>query len=139
MISVTDLILVGDSDGERTANVEAILNVAKDLPPTRSWPDIEYVHIGLVDGPGNTLSAYYAAVLALDSLRSIITLVCCHEGGRAVAVALMYLGLKTQHNWTQCLNILRERNECEIPEPHVAHRQAFEKMDWSWLQCVSTT
>src|SRR4051812_26384297 len=100
MIPLTRGIWIGDGADEAygdlcSAGVKAILNVAQDLPSTRGWRQgIEYMHVGLIDGPGNPTTAYYAAVLALATLlKRSHTVVCCHSGSRSMAVVLMYLSV----------------------------------------------
>lgn len=138
MIRITDKLWVGNSFDERSAEVDAVLNVAKDLRPTRGWPDVEYVHIGLVDGPGNPLSAYCAAVLSLASLLGVgkHVLVNCHEGrSRSVSVAVMYLGLTTARGWDEVMGQLRERFD-NLPEPHESHKAAFNRINFGALKSL---
>lgn len=133
MIRVLDKLMVGSSTDERGVVVDVIVNVAKDLKPTRGWPEAAYYHIGLVDGPGNDISLYLSAVFALNSVlnsgRSI--LVSCHEGkSRSMSVAIMYIHLVSGRGWNDIVDTICERNECAIPEPHKAHREAFDSIDW---------
>ena len=136
---MTDDLWIGDSGDESHADlgfwkVRAILNVAQDMPPTRGWPDVEYSHVGLIDGPGNSLAAYHAAVLVLEALlKRGRTLVCCHTGGRALAVALMHLHLTGGRGWDERLALLRERADRDLLDPHEAHKTAFNKMNWRLL------
>lgn len=144
MIRLTDHIWLGHATDEGNADLEAegvtaILNVAQDLQATRGWKNgIEYAHVGLIDGPGNPLSAYCAAVLALDSLlkRNDQVLVCCHAGSRSLAVILMHLNLAGRNGWDGCLDILRERVDWTLPTPHAAHRAAFDKLNWRFLSSI---
>lgn len=141
MIRLTDSIYIGDSSDEEYADLDyagisAILNVAHDMESTRGWhSELEYMQVGLIDGPGNHLSAYYAVILSLVALcsRHNRVLVCCHSGGRSLAVSLMYLHLVSRRGWDGSLEILRERCEVELPIPHEAHRVAFDKLDWKLL------
>lgn len=133
MIQLTNDIWIGDSYDERyadlvTRDIGAVLNVAVDLPPTRSWKDgVTYMQVGLVDGPGNPPSAYQAAVLALEALIETRhrTLVCCHTMGRSMAVALMYMGSQSNHDWEDLVQILTERLDVDLPVPHEAHKKMF--------------
>jgi hypothetical protein len=127
VFKITDKLYVGNADDEKRAvhyvrldMVDRVLVVAQDMEPTCGCEDgVEYMHVGLVDGPGNPLAAYHAAVLALVSLsRRGRVLVCCHSGGRSLAVAMMYL----------CLMCL--------PEVHECHRRAYERMDWGMMRRV---
>lgn len=135
MMKFADNLWVGNSRDEQTADVDAVLNVAKDLAPTRGWPKVDYMHVGLVDGPGNPLSAYCAAVLALATLMRTgkRVLVNCHEGrSRSVSVAIMYLALVANcRSWDDQVAVLRERIDSELPVPHPAHREAFDSIDWT--------
>lgn len=125
----------------------AILNVAQDLRSTCGWAEVRYYHCGLVDGPGNPLSAYAAAVLTLHTiLERGSCLVCCHDGGRAVAVAMMYLILKrgkvSAHptflnhwtSWGKMWEELSDKLGMPIPTPHEAHREAFERLPLSLIE-----
>jgi len=140
MIRLTDTLWIGDSTDEQTANlgiagIGAILNVAQDLQATRGWKNgVEYMQVGLIDGPGNPLTAYYAAVLALTSiLNNGSVLVCCHTGGRALAVAMMYLNATVDRSWNDWLRLLSERTDVELESPNDAHKEAFECVNWRWL------
>ncbi len=149
MIQITDKLWVGNSlDGEK-AEVDAVLNVARDLHIKRGHPDIEYMQIGLMDGPGNELDVYCGALLALNSLlkRFDKVLVHCHEGkSRSMAVAMMYVILKrgkvSSHptflnhwtSWDKILGEIREKNKKDIPEPHKSHKEAFDKLPLALLE-----
>jgi hypothetical protein len=140
MIRLTDNLWIGDSADEERADLAAakigvVLNVAQDLHGTRGWLyGIEYAQVGLIDGPGNPLAAYHAAVLALAVLlKRGRVLLCCHTGGRALAVAIMYLHLTSGRGWDSWLASLRERVDSDLPELHEAHRAAFDRMNWQLL------
>lgn len=137
MIHLTDRIWIGDATAWRNAklfNIGAVLNVAQDLRCDCGWPDVEYAQVGLVDGPGNLLCMYRAAALALMSLvERHNTLVCCHGGSRSMAVVLMYLGMVSGRKWDDLLDLLRERADIDLPIPHPAHKEAFDKIDWRLL------
>lgn len=134
MLKVTDGIFVGNSYDEMKAQVASVLNVAYDLVPTRQWPTVEYTHIGLIDGPGNPLSRYCAAVLALDSMTRP-TLVCCHEGkSRSVAVVLMYMHFMRRLHWESAQLMINEQNDFDVPEPNAAHKVAYNSIDWPMLK-----
>ena len=139
MIQVADNLWAGNSTDERKAEVGSILNVAKDLVPTRGWAQgINYFHVGLVDGPGNPIESYYAAVMSLVSLAKLggKVMVCCH-GGKSIslAVAMMYLQITTEgsYEWDNLLQMVRERNDTDIPEPNKAHKLAFDRLNWTLL------
>lgn len=137
MIQVTKNIWIGDSVDEIGAKVGAILNVAIDLPPTRGWGQkIDYLHVGLVDGPGNLPVAYCAAVLALQTLHESHdqVLVCCHSGGRSLAVVLMYMHLVARCGWMETIEMVQERIEDKLPEVNPAHQKAFHKINWQHLR-----
>lgn len=140
MIVVNDSLYVGSSFDERRSKVDAILNVAKDLLPTRDWGHgIEYVHIGLLDGPGNVIEWYYAAILSLSGLLKAgkRTLVCCHDGcSRSMAIVVMYLNISNGAGWDRILGLIREGSEECIPEPHPDHRKAFENINWRLLSKI---
>jgi hypothetical protein len=141
MIKITEKVWVGNSRGEETAaesgEIGAVLNVAKDMRPTHKWPTIEYAHVCLIDGPGNRLSAYCAAVLQLSAMvkDGKTVLVCCHSGSRALAVAMMHWNLTARKSWDMLKAVLDERYDefSGVAEPHSAHKCAFAEMDWTTL------
>ena len=140
MILLMRGLWVGDAMDEAHADLEnlgvgGLLNVAQDLEGTRGWSHgYEYMQVGLIDGPGNPMSAYRAAVLALSvMLRRHDTLVYCHSGGRSLAVALMCLNMTAGREWDDLMTLMGERVEGYLPVPHQAHRQAFEAMDFDLL------
>lgn len=115
--------------------IGAMLNVAQDLNIVVGWPTIEYMQVGLIDGPGNPLSAYSSAVLALETLLTRHkTLVCCHGGSRSMAVVLMYLHLVSDKGWTDLFEILSEKVDKLLPVPNDVHKEAFDVMDWKALR-----
>lgn len=133
MRKITNRVWVGNShDEEYAAGMGSILNVALDLPPKRCWPAVEYMHVGLVDGPGNPPTAYIAAIHALCTLLargSGPCMVCCHMGqSRSMSVAIMYLCLIGGQTWDEMVGILRDRYE-DFPDQHPAHREVFNKID----------
>ncbi len=146
MTEVAKNLWIGHSDDEKWVvrhrpPINGVLVVAHDMVPTNDWRDkIEYMHVGIIDGPGNPLSAYHAAVLALMTLvkrrDDNRILVCAHDGGRALAVVIMYLYLLGEcPSWDECLARLRA-NSAGIPKIHDAHRRAFFLMDWGMLTRV---
>lgn len=128
---------IGNSaDGwdQRQAGVGAALNVAQDLRGWWGWPETEYAQVGLIDGPGNPPAAYAAAVLTLAGLLARQkTLVYCHTGSRALAVAVMYLQARSPRGWDSWMELLGERVDGVLPATHEAHREAFERMNWQLL------
>lgn len=141
MIRLADKLWIGDSTDEIEADlsvlrIKAILNVAQDLQPTRGWAHgIEYAHVGLIDGPGNVISAYYGAVATLTSLLTRHNvMVCCHTYSRSMAVSLMYLNATSNRGWDEWLCIIEERISVRLPIPNDFHREAFGKMDWVFLK-----
>lgn len=137
MIRIAENLWVGNSIDGELAEVRAVLNVARDLRIKRGWPSIEYAQVGLVDGPGNSLSSYVAAVLTLVAMMKTgkDVLVHCHEGkSRSVAVALMYLCLVGGQDWDTRLAGIREHVDVDVPDPHPAHREAFDKIQWGILE-----
>ena len=140
MIRLTDRLWIGDSADEEHGDltidhIGAVLNVAQDLQGTVGWANgVEYAQVGLIDGPGNTLEGYYAAVLALASLvRRHKVLVFDHTGGRVLAVSLMYLNLTARWGWDGWMKILSERVEGELPKSNQVHKDAFNKLNWRVL------
>jgi len=141
VIQITENIWIGDSHDEEHADLSAsgicaVLNVAQDMQPTRGWDSgVDYMQVGLVDGPGNPQSAYYSAILALSALveRRRRVLVACHTGERSMAVAVMYLNTISGRPWDDWFRLLEERID-ELPVPNrYAHREAFERINWPLL------
>ena len=139
-------IWIGDSTDEASVHLDsvdigAILNVAQDMVTTRDWSQgVESMHVGLIDGPGNEVAAYCSAVLALHALlKRHNTLVCCHVGGRALAVAIMYLNAAEgapYKAWDHWLAMLGERVDQELPTPNDVHRNRYVSVDWHSLTTI---
>lgn len=142
MTQLTDNIWIGDSSVSwrdvRASKIDGVLNVAQDLRGIMGWPDVEYMQVGLIDGPGNPATSYCAAALALSALigRHKRILVCCHTGSRSMAVVMMYLNIAAGHSWDGLLALLRERVDADLPIPNAAHRAAFDGMDWRLLASI---
>lgn len=150
MFKITDTLYVGTSDDEKEVvlrnkvgkvthrAVDSVLVVAYDMVHTFDWEDgVEYMQVGLVDGPGNSLAIYHAAVLAmLALLRKGSVLVCDHDGGRSLAISIMYMYmLGDGPSWDEALERLSSRFT-ELPEPHEVHRKVFFLMDWGMMRRV---
>lgn len=134
MLRVADNLWVGDSTDEskRNGSINAVLVVAHDMFG-HAYMDEENAQVGLIDGPGNPLCAYHAAVLTLVSLlkRGKGVLVCDHDGGRALAVVMMYRYMMNEApSWDEQVKRLN------VLMPHSAHKRAFERMDWTMLRRV---
>ncbi len=152
ILHLSDKIWIGDSDAGKNileTGMEAALNVAQDLYHKSGWPDIEYTHIGLVDGPGNPVCAYCAAILALHTLVERgydCILVYCHDGGRSLAVVVMYLVLRrgktSSHptflnywvGWDKIIAELAATLDDPLPAIHEAHKRAFDKLPLAFLE-----
>lgn len=145
MIHLGDSLWIGNSfSAYSLTDGWSALNVAHDLHFKLGWEDgIEYRQVGLVDGPGNSVIAYSSAVLTLlDMCRRAEAateprplLIFDHDGGRALAVVVMYLSVKwgPQRGWEGWLELLSERVEGQLPTPHAAHRAAYGKIPWAQL------
>lgn len=144
MIRLADNLWIGGEHDEALATsddseVDAVLNVAQDMHATCGWRyGIDYMQVGLVDGPGNTPGAYCAAVLALDVLieRGRCVLVCCHGGSRSMAVVIMWMHAVSRTGWEHRMQLLEEQVDQELPRPHQAHRDAFNEINWKLLSSV---
>lgn len=139
ILRASDMVCFGDSASPEefslTRSRPQILCVAHDLRPSSGWPGVECWQVGLVDGPGNAPQAYAAAALALAALAGRgETLVYCHCGGRALAVALHYLNAISPEGWDRWCQIISERNFGDLSEINEAHRRAFEGADWESLK-----
>lgn len=151
MIEMADGLWAGDSDdeqevakGDGVVAFDSVLCVAQDMDGHTRWSrGVEYAQVGLIDGPGNPLAAYHAAVLTLAVLlRRGTTLVCCHDGGRSLAVVITYLYLVGEGpSWDEAIE--RAAAKARTAEPgtllpvvHEAHKHAFYLMDWTMLERV---
>lgn len=147
MTKITPEIYLGDAhDADHgdlhESNVGAILNVAHDLQGKRGWSDgLIYAQCGLQDGPGNPIGVYHAAIMMLHAMvrAKRVTLVHDHDGcGQAVAVIVMYLHATRRMGWDHWVEHVR--HEVDEPEkcltPHVAHRDAFLRINWRLLSSV---
>jgi protein-tyrosine phosphatase len=137
---ITEQIWIGNSTDARNppAEINAILNCAFDLANYRQWDSHHLAQCGLVDGPGNPLSAYYSAVLQLDNLVKCgkRVLVHCHEGkDRSVTVVICYLNARDAKGWDYWRNMIRSlRSEVTDDRPRMHHKDAFDRMDWELLK-----
>lgn len=133
MNQITDNIWIGDShdarnaEALRAAGITAILNVAHDLRDVLGWPEFHLAHCGLIDGPGNRLEHYVAAVNQLiafikDGHRVLIH---CHAGhSRSVSVAIMYLDRESKFGWEHWRAYIRERRPTMLPhDPNPPHKE----------------
>lgn len=150
MIQIDRKLWIGDSKSPSQClkvNTECVLNVAQDLPILISWPIVEYAQVGLIDGPGNPIGLYHAAILTLMSLQKKgVTLVCCHDGGRSLAIGIMYLNLiypsgtsssyTNGCGWDGWINILSKRIKEELPKVHEIHKEIFDKIQWRFLSSI---
>lgn len=123
--------MLGNSSDVSRCEFSAVLNVTVDYWPIHYSTEIEYATVGLIDGPGNDLAAYHAAVLKLCSLlRHHTVLVHDHNGAsQAVAVCIMTLHLLHRRGWTYWQEKIGR-------EPHEAHKHAFNRMNWRLLTSV---
>lgn len=145
---VKDAIWIGNYDAEKWVTrhspaFDAVLVVAHDMVPTNDWKTgLEYMHVGIVDGPGNPLAVYHAAVLALVGLmkRHKRVLVCDHVGSRALVVCIMYLYLLGDGpSWDEHLERLTKQHGKDMLPINTIHRKAFFTMDWSMMTRVLTS
>lgn len=153
MIRVAEGLWVGDSDDARgyVEEIDGVLNVAQDLQSRVGWPYVEHMQVGLIDGPGNELVTYNAAVMALVTLcrRHKGVLIYDHKGGRAMAVSAMYLNLiggKFRLNplswshwltWDERIREIKISETDEIlPTVHEAHKHAFAKLPYGLLEAL---
>lgn len=128
LVNVFEGVWIGDSSAAKDVDGFPVLNVAHDLHATRAT-----MHVGLIDGPGNEVSAYAAAVCALHALRQKHNvLVCCHTGSRALAVSVMYTCILTGQTWDNVLKMLLERIDTWLPELNEVHRHTLKEVS----ECV---
>lgn len=134
----------------KSVGVTAILNVAHDLRCSLGWPDFECAQVGIVDGPGNEISGYCAAILALVSLRRKHdkVIIYDHDGGRSLAIALMYLNLVSGKQqpvsmflgrwltWGERLLTVDDSVRSLLPKVHPAHIEAFTKIPYGLLEAL---
>lgn len=137
MVEIIENLFIGNSGDGYDRSKAYLLNVAQDLPGVRGWPTCTYEQVALVDGPGNPLTSYIAAVMLLfNHVKLGTVMVYCHEGSRSLTVVLMYLHIVTGLGWDGCLQMVRERVEEELPVPHEAHREAFAKINWPLIRTL---
>lgn len=152
MIRLTDGVWIGDSADVRDVGVVgagAVLNVARDLTGMVGWPNVEYAQVGLVDGPGNDVNDYVAALLVLAAMlqRHDCVLVYDHAGMRALAIGIMWVSLKggrrpahpsfqRRAGWDELLDELRGRCKCRVPTPDDAHREAYGRIPFGLLEAL---
>lgn len=137
MIQIAEELLIGLADEPYRPDLSklgigAVLVVAADLDIIPACKNIEVAKIGLVDGPGNPISSYCAAALAVVALvaRWRRVLVVCHGGSRSLAVAVIYSNLYARRSWADWLQLLAERVDDELPKVHGAHQTSFDAINW---------
>jgi len=152
---------VGDSHSLKLAqsvNVNAIFNVAHDLSQfgcdssTRplmmklASRGVKYIHMGLINGPGNEVIDYCAVVLFLKGMmqRYKSVLVYDHDGGLALVVGAMYTNLVEGQQrltpstwshwltWDECVADYSALS-CKLPKVHEVHIEIFNRMPWGVL------
>lgn len=152
MIEITPHLWIGSSGDAEHANlsevgITALLNVAHDLEGKRGHSDgLLYAQCGLMDGPGNVIAVYHAAVLMLSVLRNKTSrdegrkvLVYDHNGSsNAVAAVIMYLHVTRRMGWEYWLKIIAEKFAIPVEDARVnsAHRDAFNRINWRLLSSV---
>ena len=152
MFIISDQVRIGNSDDgylREDRDISAVLNVAQDLGGTLCWPDVEYAQVGLVDGPGNEVAAYAAAVMTLVALtrRHDLALVYDHSGSRALAIGVMYLSLiegkiteridyMRRREWDEIVSGIQKRSEKPLPQVHSAHVKVFNKIPFGILEAL---
>lgn len=131
LLNVTNGLWIGDSAAAEHVDmsVGAVFNVAHDLEVDCDC------RVGLIDGPGNEVEMYCAAVYALHALRKkgSDVLVCCHSGSRSLAVCVMYVSLLNGCSWDRTMAILCERLDTQLPNVHPVHSFVLEEV----ARCVN--
>ena len=147
LTKITDCLWIGNSTDAVKADlhgngISALMNCAHDLEGERGWNDhVEYAQCGLVDGPGNTMMAYHAAVMKLAALvmGGRKPLVYDHEGhSQSVAITICVLHiLNGRRGWDYWRSFIVERGH-ELPDdkPHPEHLTAFNRINWRVLMGV---
>ena len=141
VIQVTDDLWIGnnhDVEYESLVDVNSVLNVASDMIIRRPVGNITYAHCGIVDGPGNLLATYHAAILMLHTLVSSrgATLVVDHDGTtRSVVISIMYLHSLRRMGWDHWLGVIQSKCKDDI-SLHTSHRTAFNRINWRLLSTV---
>lgn len=133
---ITEHVFLGDANtitGGRLQEfgITALLNVAVDLEAINLKGYI-CDKVSIVDGP-NPPDLYLAAagVLSARVDAGNNVLVYCHGGiSRSVAVVLFYLNAADPQGWDYWLSFIHEKKWCN---PHAAHKQVFESIEWDKL------
>lgn len=144
MIRLRENLWIGGSTapyGEgnlRALGIHSLLCVAQDLQPVIGWGHgFECMHVGLIDGPGNTPSAYCAVILALHELLSRgKVMVYCHGADRSLAVTIFHAQATCAVNrpWQEWLDVTAERVDLPLPQVNPVHVEAFDKIDWKAMR-----
>lgn len=159
MIRVADNLWVGGSTAPKNApavGAAAVLCVANDMRDNNDVFAIEYDQVGLVDGPGNEVTDYCAAMFCLKAMlrRHEAALVYDHDGRRAMVVAAMYLNLvggqvrpdpmSWSHwpTWIERITIIstycRDNEVVRLIASKIdqAHVDIFNKMPWGLIEVL---
>lgn len=131
---ITNNIWIGNSndstaeDRLKKLGINAILNVANDLPEILGWRQgFHSSHCGLVDGEGNTKSLYLSAITQLHALVEMQKkiLVHCHEGkSRSAAIVVAYLDGIDGQGWDYWENEVKAKRS--IVQINLVHKNALE-------------
>ena len=150
IIRVTDLVWIGESSDldpgaedrihPAFQGIKVVFNCAADLDTHNLFGDVvEYVHLGLVDGPGNTMADYHAALLKLCGILCKKQRVMVHDheiGSRTVALVIMALHAMYRRGWDYWLGIIREKTNKSDLTPHLEHRKAFNRVNWRLVSSI---
>ena len=154
LCKINKQIYIGDVNAESYSNVDmgitGFLNTSIDLPCTLiSNHEIEVIHNGLIDGPGNPMSAYCSAILSVKTLliRHKKIMVYGHGTSRALAVVIMYLMLARGRNsdhptffnywetWDRVLRAIITDNP-ELTPPNEYHKLFADKLPLGALEQI---
>jgi hypothetical protein len=97
--------------------IEALVQLAMEVPPVQPPRELIYCRIPLVDGSGNSTKLLRLAIRTVAELLSahVPTLVCCNAGlSRAPAIAAAALSLLSRQSPGDCLRRLAEEHPCDV-------------------------
>lgn len=149
MHKITDKIFLGDSaaagdlDYLQEIGIDGVLNVAFDLDMRENYyyRGIRAHKVGLIDGPGNKIGDYYAAVLKLDSLLKTQNqvLVHCHAGvSRSPFIVSLYLlaTKQVEGDLWHAINFVASKRPCVDPAGGL--QRDFKLIDMELLRKLMT-
>jgi len=99
------------------AGIQALVQLGAEEPVVQAPRELIYVHIPLMDGPGNRADGLLFAIRTVAALLTfrVPTLVCCGAGmSRSPCIAAAALAMTTGESPGQVLRRIGEHRPCDV-------------------------